>query len=461
LLQPGIPLNEKARLSALRALLVLDTPSEIRFDRITGLAQRLLNMPIVLISLIDENRQWFKSRQGLEVQETARDISFCAHAILEEKALIVEDTLADPRFADNPLVTGEPHIRFYAGHVLKTPDGSPVGTLCLIDRKARVFPEHEQALLKELAGFAERELQAMSSEFYQEIARSMQVGLYVYRLEDPDDDRSLRMIATNEAATTFTGIPQDAVLGRTLDESFPGLRETGIPQCYAEVIRTGVPQTWEDILYADDRIISTAFYVKAFPLAGQCVAILFENISERKRAEQTLERLALTDALTELPNRRMLQNRLTQEIALAARHKRALAVMFLDMNGFKAVNDTFGHEVGDLALKAFAQRVTAIIRSTDMVARIGGDEFVVLMPEVAQVADATVVASKILNALTVPFDLDGRIVQLGASIGISGYPNADAEADANTLLKQADAAMFQAKQKKSGFQFFENLSVPQ
>lgn len=122
MLEPPIPPDEQQRLAVLRSLHILDTPPEERFDRITRTAQRLFNVPIALISLIDAHRQWFKSCQGLPVSETPRGISFCGHAILADTPLIIPDALLDPRFADNPLVTGEPRIRFYAGDAADTGD---------------------------------------------------------------------------------------------------------------------------------------------------------------------------------------------------------------------------------------------------------------------------------------------------------------------------------------------------
>lgn len=155
---PGIPPNEDLRLESLRALKLLDTGADARFDRITHIARRLFGVPIALISLIDANRQWFKSRQGLDVPETSRDISFCGHAILGEDIFVVEDALADPRFADNPLVTGPPHIRFYAGAPLSVADGHRVGTLCIIDRQARSFSAEGRQDLRELANWLQDEL---------------------------------------------------------------------------------------------------------------------------------------------------------------------------------------------------------------------------------------------------------------------------------------------------------------
>jgi diguanylate cyclase (GGDEF)-like protein len=161
MLVPPIPANESARMETLRALSILDTPAEERFDRLTRLAKRLFNVPIALVSLVDENRQWFKSCVGLAVTETSRDASFCAHAILHDDILMVPDTLKDPRFHDNPLVTGEPGIRFYAGCPLTVPDGSKLGTLCLIDTKPRGLDEEDCVLLRDLGRMAGEELAAV------------------------------------------------------------------------------------------------------------------------------------------------------------------------------------------------------------------------------------------------------------------------------------------------------------
>ncbi|MBW4472277.1 MAG: sensor domain-containing diguanylate cyclase [Stenomitos rutilans HA7619-LM2] len=157
---PNAPENEAARLQTLRALHLLDTPPEERFDRLTRLAKRLFGVPIALVSLVDMNRQWFKSCQGLAVSETPRDVSFCGHAILGDTPFIVPDTLLDDRFHDNPLVLSEPCIRFYAGVPLRV-HGSKLGTLCLIDRDPRMMSQEDQALLLDLGHLAEQELAAV------------------------------------------------------------------------------------------------------------------------------------------------------------------------------------------------------------------------------------------------------------------------------------------------------------
>ena len=158
---PDLTLDESVRLQTLRALNVLDTSHEERFDRLTRLAKRLFGVPIALVSLVDVDRQWFKSCVGLPVRETSRDISFCGHAILGADIMLVRDALADPRFSDNPLVTGAPGIRFYAGCPLTMANGSRVGTLCLIDVVPRDLSDEDRELLRDLARMAEQELAAV------------------------------------------------------------------------------------------------------------------------------------------------------------------------------------------------------------------------------------------------------------------------------------------------------------
>lgn len=146
-----LPNDEIARLKTLAFYEILDTPPEGAFDRITKIARKLIDVPICLISLVDAERQWFKSRQGLDVSETSRDISFCAHAILSDEVMIVPDALADVRFADNPSVQGEPHIRFYAGAPLIAGGGHRVGTLCVIDQTPRQLTTSQRESLSDLA----------------------------------------------------------------------------------------------------------------------------------------------------------------------------------------------------------------------------------------------------------------------------------------------------------------------
>ena len=158
MIKPPTPVDELLRLETLRNLKILDTDPEERFDRVTRLAKRVFGTPIALVSLVDAERQWFKSRQGLDAPETPRDISFCGHAILDDEILVVNDAHTDERFCDNPLVTSDPSIRFYAGYPLNAPNGSKVGTLCIIDREPRELDQEDLEMLDELGRMVEEEL---------------------------------------------------------------------------------------------------------------------------------------------------------------------------------------------------------------------------------------------------------------------------------------------------------------
>jgi PAS domain S-box-containing protein len=167
--KPPIPADEEQRLQALHQCGILDTAPEPRFDRIVRIAQQLLGTKITLVSLVDTERQWFKSLTGLEARETARDISFCGHAILAEDILEIPNALNDERFFDNPLVTGEPHIRFYAGAPLSTSKGFRIGTLCIIDDKPRQLTANEKQALRDLADCIQSEINNCEIKVAQEI----------------------------------------------------------------------------------------------------------------------------------------------------------------------------------------------------------------------------------------------------------------------------------------------------
>lgn len=171
---PEVPANEAQRLAALDSMDVLFTPSEERFDRITRIATRVLGMPIALVSLVARDVQWFKSARGLDVTETPRDISFCGHAIHDDETFVVGDAAKDERFFDNPLVTGGPKIRFYAGHPIHGIDGDRVGTLCVIDRTPKALSADQLGVLQDLAAIAESELQrGQLNDAQRELVREM------------------------------------------------------------------------------------------------------------------------------------------------------------------------------------------------------------------------------------------------------------------------------------------------
>ena len=161
MIRPAVPVDEPTLIDKLRSLNILDTAPDERFDRLNRLAKRLFGVPIALVSLVDADRQWFKSRVGLSVTQTSREISFCGHTILGDDVLLVPDATLDERSVDNPLVVEEPHFRFYAGYPLKVANGSKLGKLCLIEVEPRILGPDDLQLLRDLARMAEQELAAV------------------------------------------------------------------------------------------------------------------------------------------------------------------------------------------------------------------------------------------------------------------------------------------------------------
>lgn len=308
--------DEPARLAALKRLAVLDTPAEEPFEHVVSLVRSILNVPIAAVSLIDADRQWFKARAGLTPTETPRSVSFCSHAIEDTRPFLIEDAREDDRFAGNPLVTGDPGIRSYAGIPLRTAEGYNVGALCAIDRKPRTFEPSEVAMLENLARIVEKELE-------------------------------LRRIA---------------------------------------------------------------------------------------------ERDVLTGALT----RRAFAERAMVEIDRFHRYGRPTTLVLADLDHFKSVNDTHGHIAGDCVLREVARLVTEIKRDGDVLGRLGGEEFAVLLPEThAGPAHAAVERfRKTLEDHRIAL-ADGTTIQVTASFGI-------AEAGQNITsvdewLAAADKPLYAAK----------------
>ncbi|MBA6287691.1 MULTISPECIES: sensor domain-containing diguanylate cyclase [unclassified Colwellia] len=198
MIKPAVPRNEVERLYALRTLKILDSSHEERFDRITRMAKRMFNVSISLVSIIDEDRQWFKSTQGLELLETPRDISFCAHAINQDNLFIVPDASKDKRFFDNPLVTSGPKIRFYAGCPLKIRQGINIGTLCLIDTEPKHLNEEDQELLEDLGAIIEQEIKSIELATLDELTMiSNRRGFLTLA------DHSLKVCRRNQMSMSF------------------------------------------------------------------------------------------------------------------------------------------------------------------------------------------------------------------------------------------------------------------
>ena len=573
---------EQRRLQTLHSYAVLDTPPEAGFDELTQLAAQWLNVPIVLVSLVDAQRQWFKSRVGLEAAETPRSMSFCSAAIERpQDMMIVPDALLDARFRDNPLVTGEPGIRFYAGAPLRMPDGEALGTLCVIDRAPREFSLRERETLALLARQVVAQLELRKREAELQLAVDRYQKLFDNALDGVLQTRpGGEVLAANAAACAMLGLREDEIVraGRLgildLDDPrLPALLDTRqrLGRAHGQIrMRRGDGTLFEveltSTLYRDhagqwlssivfrditerlrweqqlqvqvDLLENLARHVPgslyqfrmdadghmSFPFASDGIHAIYEvapeqvredaslmldrihpedlqplldsirtsaetlepwrieyrvilpeqgerwrlcnaqperrpdgstlwhgfntDITDRKEAEAQTFRLAYFDALTGLPNRSLLRDRVEQSLALARRNRQYGAVMFVDLDNFKQINDARGHSVGDHLLTEVAQRLQGLLRAEDTVARIGGDEFVLLINELgadveASARAAMAVAEKVRATLDRPHLIDNFSYSSTGSIGISLFPKAGQKID--DLLREADTAMYRAK----------------
>ncbi len=616
------PANEMQRLATLHSLDLLDTAPEAEFDELTALAAQICNVPVALVSLVDENRQWFKSKVGLGVDETSREMAFCAHSILKpDEIMEIPDAHQDQRFADNPLVTGDPKIRFYAGAPLTASNGHTLGTLCVLDYSPRTLSKSQktaleilrllimrqielrhsyktlqdsQGMLSDKNNQLEAEVEETAISLEQEVGLRVESEILSRRILDMaldaviSVDQAGKVIYWNPRAELIFGYSAPYAQGKSILELVVEPREhsaiegrlkqfinndiksikadrfemmavrvdgqrisievavvalkrfgeyvfTGFVRDLTErdkyieelrvsaitfnsqegiVIADGeanilrVNKAFVDITgYSAEEVVGRSpqllhsdqhdkeFYASickfveesdgwegevwgrrkngdAVPLhltvtairdtagagkmgAGENKAtnyvLAFSDITRNKKDADEIYNLAFFDPLTGLPNRRLLMDRLSQAVATSGRTGQKAALLFLDLDNFKSLNDTLGHDFGDLLLKQAAQRLKHSLRAEDTVARIGGDEFVIILQNLGDEgsdapAQTEAVANKILSALNQPYSLHDHECFSSASVGATLFESSVEEID--ELLRQADIAMYQAK--KSG-----------
>lgn len=270
-------------------------------------------------------------------------------------------------------------------------------------------------------------------------------------------DAEQKIITVNAAFTQISGYPAAAVIGKTPRVLQSGRQDADFYRTlWATLLEKGrwqgeiwnrrqngaIYPVWLSISAVRNEAGATTHYIA-----------LLSDISERKTADERILRLAHYDALTELPNRTLLQDRVQQALANALRHGTRLALLFFDLDRFKDVNDTLGHDIGDQLLQMVAQRLREIMRESDTVARMGGDEFIIVLGELQQASDSARVAQKIINVIAEPFWIKGQELHITPSIGISVYP--DDGHDLRDLIKNADVAMYHAKKAgRNAYQFF-------
>jgi diguanylate cyclase (GGDEF)-like protein/PAS domain S-box-containing protein len=265
-----------------------------------------------------------------------------------------------------------------------------------------------------------------------------------------------RITFVNHGLCRLTGFAASALVGETLEVLGVAGDDRPVLDALLHSLAEGRPfQAEATATHADGSQYALELHVMPADDRGQGAPHwigIARDVSERKSQLAALRRQAVHDALTDLPNRVLLYDRLEQEILKSGRSRRSLGLLFIDLNGFKEVNDTFGHHCGDLLLRQVGPRLRAALRATDTVARLGGDEFAILLPDILGISPATGVAQTLLDAIVEPFAIDGQLLSVGASIGVVLCP--DHGDDATSLMRRADVAMYLAKSRGIGYQVY-------
>ncbi|HEX8550343.1 MAG TPA: diguanylate cyclase [Abditibacteriaceae bacterium] len=462
--------DEFARLAALHDLRILDSQAESAYDDLVHLAAYICKTPIALVSLVDEHRQWFKARVGIDASETPKDISFCAHAIQDPTHVMeVPDATKDLRFSNNPFVVADPNIRFYAGAPLVTEDGHALGTICVVDHVPRHLSEEQISMLQRLSRqvVAQLQLHARVIELNETTTRCERVA---NRLRESDErfrlfmdnspmlafikDSDWKYVFANKSILKRFALSEEQVLGKTdydlWPESAPDIR------AHDEMLIGGTEtmQFEEKTVMPDGRTRTWLSYKFPFQeadgdryLAGVALDIteqkfyesqMHEYQSRLEEAVKQMEVLALTDALTGLRNKGSFEARMDEEIARARRYHLPLSLLMIDIDHFKKINDDFGHPVGDETLKAVADLLASNARPSDFVARYGGEEFSIILPN-TDAQGACFLAERLRDSVQ-EFSWPNR--PLTISVGAASLEPAES---ARSLVIRADRALYDAK----------------
>ena len=437
--------SQQERLAALRDYAILDTDPEIAFDDIARIAAEVCRAPMAMVSFVEDTRQWFKSEIGMGICETPIEISICAHAIKQDDLFIVPDTTKDARFAENSLVTGDAQVRFYAGAVLKNSNGTPLGTVCVLGNEPRPdgLTDVQADTLRALARSVMRELELrVANRALKDSEERLRLALQAGRMFAWERDLSDDFVTRSDSAFDLIGLGSGPAL--EFDDRVYRDDRWRAPMwgnCdQQEEIRYVRPDG--EIVWLSARSIAVSEEGKPKRLIG----VTFD-ITDRKRAEEELWRMANHDALTGLANRVLFQQHLGAAIDGAETSGTSVSLLLLDLDDFKSVNDTLGHDAGDALLVEAARRLTAKVRDTDTVARLGGDEFAVILID-TDLDAASRFAQALADDMLQVVQHAGRAISTKASIGIAGFP--DHHRSPIELLKDADIALYRAKAERRG-----------
>jgi len=453
-----IPPNEEERLKEILGYDYPDGPAQASLNRICLLAQSLFNVPIALVTLIGRHEQKFLAKCGVDADGTPRKDAFCTYAILDDEVLIVNDATRDARFSENPLVTGDMHIRFYAGAPLIVRPGIRLGTMCIIDTKPCEFSKEEASRLQMLATVAINELRRYrvtldlmrQQELSAQTARMTKVGSWIW------DVRTKSLVWSEETYRIFE-VALDVTPTEKMVTRFWGDDRTGVARGMERVVRDRVPVDLEHPIVTaagTQRWVRSVAEPEITDGAVSRIIGSIQDITEQRQQAAKMERLAFYDSLTGLPNRALFQIRFSTAVAEAEQLGSKVGLLILDLDHFKDLNDTLGHAAGDALLRSVSEQLLAVYCGTDRVARLGGDEFAVIIPNVRDANDLMVPTERFRELLRDPHEPDGKRLPISVSIGAALYPEHDRNAAG--LLRNAEIALYRAKNAgRNRFVIFE------
>ncbi|GGY61843.1 bifunctional diguanylate cyclase/phosphodiesterase [Cellvibrio zantedeschiae] len=444
---PAIFPNEAERLKALTDY-GFDNEQMIRsLDPVVRIASRMFDMPVAAVNMIGSDHVFFAASVGVGEVDMRRDVSFCAHAINQSDVMVVPDATLDVRFHDNPLVTGDANLRFYAGAPLFSPDGHALGALCVIDGKPHHdFTQEDCQRLLELAKMASDRLELRRIEVATERSRPS-FDEYAGSSNTPVVwfDENLNIIEWNQVAAQSlgyktqekNGLKFDALLAQSERATFLDLTKQAIAAQSLDAIH--VPPKMSG------RRKDGSSFLFGFSLFGwrDGDAMKFEavlkDLTQQAQEEEELRQQANLDALTGLANRGKFYRSVEETLV----NSTAATVLMIDLDGFKDVNDTLGHTLGDAILCEVARRLERVVEKSDLVARIGGDEFAILLTGLNDPQAALNIAAEAIDDIARPITIDAHTVRVAASCGVALAPSQAQEA--LELVSNADLALFKAK----------------